>query len=49
VCEENNVLFLDIFGLLENNDFEDGLHPNAEGHNKIFQKVRNFLGVHKFI
>jgi len=49
VCEENNVLFLDIFGLLENNDFKDGLHPNAEGHNKIFQKVRNFLEVHRLI
>ncbi len=49
VCKENSVLFLDILGLLENSDFEDGLHPNAKGHNKIFQKVRNFLEAHKLI
>lgn len=43
VCEENKILYLDIFGLLENADLEDGLHPNAKGHEKIFQKVKDFL------
>lgn len=43
VCEKNNVLFLDVFGILDNNDFEDGLHPNASGHHKLFEKVKNFL------
>jgi lysophospholipase L1-like esterase len=43
VCEKNNVLFLDIFGLLNKQDFEDGLHPNASGHEKIFAQVKDFL------
>jgi lysophospholipase L1-like esterase len=42
VCKENGVSFLDI-GLLHNEDFDDGLHPNAEGHRKIFDKVKDFL------
>lgn len=43
VCLKNGVMYLDIFGIIENKDFEDGLHPNAAGHEKIFQQVKNFL------
>jgi lysophospholipase L1-like esterase len=43
VCNEMSVQFLDTFDLLENNDLEDGLHPNARGHEKIFKRVRNEL------
>lgn len=49
VCKENNIPYLDIFGLLKNEDFEDGLHPNASGHQKIFVKVRDFLAENKWI
>ena len=42
VCLKNNISFLNI-GLLDNKDFDDGLHPNSEGHRKIFEKVKNFL------
>lgn len=42
VCDENNVLFLDIKPL-DNDDFDDGLHPNAKGHEKILVQVRDFL------
>lgn len=49
ICEENKVLFLDIFGLLDNSDLEDGLHPNAVGHEKIFQSVKDFLVVNNFL
>jgi lysophospholipase L1-like esterase len=45
-CDEKEVMFLDIFGLLDSADFSDGLHPNAQGHEKIFQKVKNFLEEH---
>lgn len=48
-CEKNGVLFIDIFGTLDNNDFFDGLHPNASGHKKIYQKVSAFLKEHKLI
>ena len=43
VCKENSIPYLDIFGLLKNEDFEDGLHPNTAGHKKIFEKVKDFL------
>ena len=43
VCRDNGLKYLNIFGLLNKEDFEDGLHPNAVGHEKIFIKVRDFL------
>jgi len=48
VCEENNILFLDV-GLLNDDDFDDGLHPNVTGHEKIFVKVKDFLTENKWI
>lgn len=42
VCIANNVSFLNI-NPLENNDFDDGLHPNAAGHEKIFIQMKEFL------
>lgn len=42
VCREQNVMFLNI-NPLDNDDFDDGLHPNAKGHEKIFNQVKNFL------
>lgn len=43
ICEKYSVAYLDIFGLLGVNDFEDGLHPNSSGHEKIFNQVKNIL------
>lgn len=40
VCDRNGIKFIDIFGLLSNSEFEDGLHPNASGHQKIFEAVK---------
>ena len=48
VCRENSILFLDL-DFLNNEDFEDGLHPNAGGHEKIFLQVKDFLEDHKWI
>ncbi len=48
VCKNSNVLFLDI-APLDNNDFEDGLHPNSAGHEKIFVQVRDCLVANKWI
>ena len=48
VCRENSIPFLDI-GLLNNDDFDDGLHPNAEGHRKIYEKVKSFLTENNWI
>jgi lysophospholipase L1-like esterase len=47
-CLKNNIPFLDI-GSLDNEDFDDGLHPNSEGHRKIFEQVKNFLAENNWI
>jgi lysophospholipase L1-like esterase len=49
VCDQNNILYLDVFGLLNNQDLEDGLHPNTVGHTKVFNKAKDFLIEHKWI
>lgn len=43
ICEKNNIFFLEIYALLENDDLDDGLHPNDIGHQKIFEKVKDLL------
>lgn len=48
VCKQNKILFLDI-NPLDKEDFDDGLHPNTQGHEKIFIQVRDFLIEHKWI
>lgn len=42
VCHEHDVTLLDIKPL-DSQDFDDGLHPNTQGHEKIFNQVRDFL------
>ena len=39
-CEENGAKFISMDGIININDLDDGLHPNTEGHKKIFNKVR---------
>ena len=48
VCRQNNILFLELKPLA-NEDFDDGLHPNALGHEKIFSQVQAFLIAQKWI
>lgn len=49
VCEKHKVIFIDNFGLLDNEDFEDGLHPNANGHQKLFERVKDILIENKWV
>ena len=49
ICEENNLPFIEMFDLLKDEDLEDGLHPNAQGHEKMFQNVKDFLMENKII
>ncbi len=48
-CKESNVPFVPMFDLLANEDLADGLHPNAEGHKKIFERVKGFLEKERFL
>lgn len=36
-------------GIPDNNQLDDGLHPNSEGDRKIFEKVKGFLVLKKII
>ncbi len=51
LCEKNKVYFIEFYGSMEKNDFDedDGLHPNADGHEKIYKKVKDFLIKNKLI
>lgn len=42
-CKQNKVRFIDMFGLLEPSELPDGLHPNEIGHEKMYEKIKNFL------
>lgn len=42
VCKEHNIPFIEP-EKLDNDEMEDGLHPNARGHEKIFVAVKDFL------
>ena len=43
VAEKNKLAFIDVNTLLNDGDFDDGLHPNINGHIKIFDKVSREL------
>ncbi len=43
VCKSTDIFFLEMHDVLENADLEDGLHPNARGHEKMFLRVKEFL------
>ena len=44
VSEKNGCRFIEIMDKLDFNDFQDGLHPNEQGHRKMFEVIKiNFL------
>lgn len=42
-CRDQNIHYLNVSEFLGAVDLEDGLHPNSQGHQKFFEKVRGFL------
>ena len=40
LCQENGIRYIPMADVLDKVDYVDGLHPNANGHRKIFGKVR---------
>ena len=46
-CKEKKIYFIDIFQKFIEKDYqnllEDGLHPNSDGHKKVFEIVRDFI------
>lgn len=49
VCANNVIPFVDIMDVLDVKDLEDGIHPNAQWHEKIYLKVRDFMLENKLI
>jgi len=49
ISNDNNLPFIDLLDLLEPNDLNDGLHPNSEGHKKMFLKIKEFLLINKIV
>ena len=53
VCTDTNIHFIDILSSFKQSNYRkllyDGLHPNSEGHRKIFELVRDFLNKQKLI
>ena len=43
VAKLNKCLFVDLFDKLEPSDFLDGLHPNDEGHKKMFEEIKKYF------
>jgi lysophospholipase L1-like esterase len=39
-CQEKKLKYISLKGILGKGDWEDGLHPNAKGHEKIFEKIK---------
>lgn len=42
-CSQNNILFIDMLDVLDVQDLEDGMHPTAQGHEKMYIKIRDVL------
>ena len=47
VAQENGLFLIDMLDLLNDDDIEDGLHPNSRGHEKMFLRVKEFLLLNK--
>ncbi len=43
IAEQEKILFIDMLDVLENKDLEDGMHPTAQGHEKMYIRIRDFL------
>lgn len=43
VCKAEGLVCVEVASLLKPKDLEDGLHPNTQGHEKIFEKMREIL------
>ncbi len=53
VCKKENILFIDVYSEFQKTDYKkllsDGLHPNAKGHELIFNIVKDFIEKKKII
>jgi lysophospholipase L1-like esterase len=43
LCKKENISYVGIADIVTMQDLDDGLHPNAGGHEKIFQAMRDII------
>ncbi|MBD3362278.1 hypothetical protein GF362_01005 [Candidatus Dojkabacteria bacterium] len=43
ICKNREEYFIPLIKLLSNSDLDDGVHPNSQGHKKIFKNIYSFL------
>ncbi|MBI4154197.1 hypothetical protein HY501_02585 [Candidatus Woesearchaeota archaeon] len=43
LCSRNEICFVDVFDSIDLGMLEDGVHPNSDGHEKIFKLVKDSL------
>lgn len=43
ICGKEKVYFVDMLDAIKKGNLEDGCHPKAEGHEKMYIKIRDFL------
>lgn len=52
-CRDEEIYFLDMYDQLINLNYKnllgDGIHPNAEGYEKMYELIKGFLMAHKII
>jgi acyl-CoA thioesterase-1 len=39
VCDRAKISFVDVYPIMDDTDFSDGLHPNETGHKKMFEII----------
>ncbi len=49
ICAENNLLFVEMLDLLEVGDLVDGVHPDSQGHEMMFQQIKDALLANEII
>ena len=42
LCKENKIKYIPMQDVLQKEDFIDGLHPNQNGHKKIFERIKEY-------
>jgi lysophospholipase L1-like esterase len=43
ICVKSGLSFIKMLDLLDDSDLIDGLHPNSQGHEKMFLRIKDFL------
>ena len=43
VAKEKNVIYIDMLESINTQDLQDGSHPTAQGHEKMYIKIRDIL------